>query len=343
LLAGCAKDEVKDAKVTVSIPPSHNSNSEFLSAPGVNALSTFVAPATVDGLKCYFLNVMGPDIPSSEAGETNSYTTASTGDVCGTYLGVNSGSVNSADGGNFSVTVPTGASRIFQIFGFNTTLSCDPNTTMAEQFPKNGDNFITEAYEIGRKTADIYGDTSLSVDNSFNPATTKNVETCDWGSSQTCTLLTTPVQTSEPSSITVGTYNSNPYQQIAQRLDGDALGFLFKKVTLKIGQNAISPATSVTAYIYGGSSLSPSTAIAGASSTVLLNSFTASEVDFMFGSTYFVGPAVYYWLVLVPSGGNIAVVGDVTGTQYTGDASYYTGAVWTALTFDFYFKLFSCS
>ncbi|MCM2322107.1 MAG: Ig-like domain-containing protein [Oligoflexia bacterium] len=167
--SGCSLQMEEQARVRVSFPaapaPASALPSPLRFDNGSNALLGTAAPSTLDEFTCFGINVTGPEISVNPA-------IPSCGAAELPYPGVIGGLAPVA-GGSLEVLVPSGAERVFQLFAVQSrgTYGCPAITdAVVGQF---GGVDIDVPVEIGRVTANVFGDTTLEIKAAYDPAAPK--------------------------------------------------------------------------------------------------------------------------------------------------------------------------
>ncbi len=167
LLEGCSlKKASEGSRLSVSLP-----NPQRL-AQG-NSLAAL--PAAWSGFACYGINVTGPGISDSSRSPKpiSNFSSFLAGTTSCTYRGVASNGVTFAAGQAdiaIDLQVPSGPSRVIQLVGIMNSAYCSSN------FMQSDLGSYPEAYELGRATADIFTDASVSITIAYDSLNAKRID-----------------------------------------------------------------------------------------------------------------------------------------------------------------------
>lgn len=162
-----------------------------------SSLQQGLAPATLSEFECYGVNVVGLGINSSNAGNNPENPAVVVpkllaGQSC-TYPGVTSAPIQPNEEVNLTLAVPVGAQRIIQVAGID-----DPDGALCSTTGPLGQATVNSGgsgssvqrgiYELGRAVLDVFGPTSVSIDNTYATLTVSQRESrrMDCGSNQQC-------------------------------------------------------------------------------------------------------------------------------------------------------------
>lgn len=131
------------------------------------------APAAASDMDCVFLNVTGTGVGSTFPGTT--FGCGATSTCLG--LGVVSQPValTSSTEVSLSVLVKPGASRVVEVFGYKGPLGASCGSAAVSSLLADSSATL---YSLGSKTADIAGDTTLTIQSSYTSAATDKVAAC---------------------------------------------------------------------------------------------------------------------------------------------------------------------
>jgi len=181
------------------------------------------APTDTNQFLCLAVNVVGPGIPSSDSLPTDESIDSVlarlyAGSSC-SYPGITSPPISLTEGASATLTVPTGPNRIIQVVGFMNPDFCSLTEPVGtSKIESSGDIF-----ELGRAQQDIFGDTTVSIGNSYQTLTTqveRDARRLDCGSSVGAyvELKLRAVFTSVTTSVSTGVSDflaANPFYQIS--------------------------------------------------------------------------------------------------------------------------------
>ncbi len=195
-LTGCSLERSDEARLRLEITGQDTASRYLGSALAGRDWRYFTDPGSVDEMDCLVLNVMGPGIPILSVGDADSYVfnrdfpQVLAGDSCKSYAGAMSTFVavpmNANQGAVIELTVPTGPQRLIQLLGMKTgALGC-PQETYLEVQRRVGkaqmEAWIPQIYEVGRAQANVVGDLTITLNNTYNAANPKTVDCDDGGS-----------------------------------------------------------------------------------------------------------------------------------------------------------------
>jgi hypothetical protein len=169
-LSSCTQKKTEETTtVRIEVP---DLSATKLKAPSSRNTQRADPPAEFSGFQCIGLNVSASDIKvTPSALETASFGSCVLEGM--PKMGVVAGLVP-ITGGAIEVQVPSGPRRIIQVFALQTTLGRCPSMLEIADKSVSLDN-IESPYEVGRTTADLQGDTNVTVQVTYAQATAKKV------------------------------------------------------------------------------------------------------------------------------------------------------------------------
>ena len=191
LTASCSLEPKNEqSKIKVIIPgtkgaPQFVSLSSSPNQPSIRTTSGifYPPPTSVTSFDCYYLNIIGPGIPSRILNEAEVNPDALLPSLyAGTspcsYPGIVSKPVPVLAGEQIiNIQVPVGGARIIQLMGATTSATGnDFASCPQEPFPLNGSEspYDFEFYLISQATVDLFSDKAITLPNTYNDAGVPN-------------------------------------------------------------------------------------------------------------------------------------------------------------------------
>jgi len=166
----CSLSPSKQVQVKIDLQDAEP-NTGFSRLPGNIILNGIVDhPISSSAFDCYAVNVMGPDIPSTDSKPHQGSASTS----CA-YPGIIT-PLLAPSASTVEMVVPTGTGRVFQVLGLQTKIGCPIGNPLIAYMDANAPaNHVDtphpfRLYELGRTTTDLLDDTVLNIQNSYNPA-----------------------------------------------------------------------------------------------------------------------------------------------------------------------------
>lgn len=134
------------------------------------------SPSTISGFTCLGVNIVGPGIPDSSMNPTPDLSTVISGMLAGQscgYRGVIAGPILPVSGSypasELTLTVPSGANRLIQVFGIVDTRAGAPACATGSAFANDQSNLTPKAeiYEISRAKLDLMTGQTVSLVNNW--------------------------------------------------------------------------------------------------------------------------------------------------------------------------------
>jgi len=160
LASGCSFGPPQSQSVTVTFPQASAEASRF----GIShRRSTSSSPQSLNDFTCFAVNVSGSGIAPTP---DSSFSCK----VAGSALPSIFVGFQPTSGGSITVLVPAGPARTIQLLGIQTTNgTCPAATDMLASSSEFTSGKTTYPYQLGAATADITGDTMITLTASFSP------------------------------------------------------------------------------------------------------------------------------------------------------------------------------
>ncbi|MEK7690657.1 MAG: IPT/TIG domain-containing protein, partial [Bdellovibrionota bacterium] len=170
---GCSLAQRDQSKVELVVPSAGER------AASRQALFRSLLPSTVDGFDCLALNVTGEGI------ETTDYGSGGCSD-----LGSTSTFVSVADGGTLTLSVPSGAARKVELVGVILPGGCPSGESLTDFLNRTAGASVVGIYRVGSTTSDVYQDSTITIENTFDAASPKYALSCFSYPAPTITAIT---------------------------------------------------------------------------------------------------------------------------------------------------------
>ncbi|MCC7442511.1 MAG: LamG domain-containing protein [Bdellovibrionales bacterium] len=189
LASGCSLENPGGASLIIDLGNASPGGSQIDLSNGLLELDpmgqlSVTTPADLSGFECLSVNVIGEGIATYD--HWARYYNPSKPREC-RYHGIKSHAVFTNSGGTpqdqtVELVVPAGPRRLIQVIGFQSNgLTCDYFKNMYEferHFSDTSSWDAASLHEVGWAVADLFGDTSVNVPNTFNPAQYVNPYQC---------------------------------------------------------------------------------------------------------------------------------------------------------------------
>jgi hypothetical protein len=174
-LSACSLSPERDgwSKLTFNFssdPSSYSQLSPSLVAQNNPGLYAVTAPTSMSDFQCVGVNVVGYGIPAANAHDRPEERLPKmfAGSSCA-YPGITSTPLSSSQDASLDLIVPSGPQRIVQVVGVTDPALCAMTVPIGSVDIKTNN----AVYELGRGVVDLYGDKSITIENTYKNLATQ--------------------------------------------------------------------------------------------------------------------------------------------------------------------------